>query len=119
MLNETLPLYKAIKDLRSYVYDVIVKLPNYLKHPLGKMMCEEMFLAVRYLAASLAPEISREDRVNSINSLLFEMDVLLDQISFLVEKRAISLKQSAVMVEKVSKIQKQLGGLRKHLRGVS
>lgn len=103
-----------MKELRSYLFNVLDKMPKKYRYPLMHKIVEDTFNCVRLLAM-LANARKKDDKIHIIENLLTEIGLVIDAIEFLVEEKAITTKQSSVLVLKIDDIGSQLGAFKKFL----
>lgn len=113
---KTLEVYKELKDLRAYYVNRLhPHLPADIKHSVGVLLLNQLFTEVEFLA-----EISclrdKEKKTAAAEEFLAHWESLIDKFEFLVERKAISYDQGAVAIEKIIRIEKMVGGLRKSFR---
>lgn len=111
ILTETIPLYRDYKTLRSLIVRKTIKLPKYLKHSIGTRMIDSCFSSVRYLAAAMNTQCKNEERVRCVKAFMFEVEVTMDFIPFLVEEGVVSNKELAQFVTISNGIERQARGL--------
>lgn len=111
---QALPVYRSMKELRSYLFNALDKMPKKYRYPLMHKVVEDIFNCVRLLAM-LANARKKEDKIRIIDNLLTEIDLVIDAIEFLVEEKAFTTKQSSVLVLKIDDIGSQLGAFKKFL----
>lgn len=110
---ERLVLYQKIYDFLLYIYPVIAKYPKYEKFTLQTQ--------TKNCIVELERVIIRANKSTSKKALLYEADVLIEELKMLVrlahDLRYISPHQYEVVCRKITEIGAILGGLIKFVQG--
>ena len=110
---ERLVLYQKVYDFLLYIYPVIAKYPKYEKFTLQTQ--------TKSCVIELEKCIIRANKSTAKKSLLYEADVLIEELKMLVrlahDLRYISLHQYEVICRKIAEIGALLGGLIKFVQG--
>lgn len=112
---KTLEVYKELKDLRAYYVNRLhPHLPADIKHSVGVLLLNQMFAEVEHLAV-ISCMRDAEAKKTASEDFLCKWESVLDKFEFLVDAKAISYDQGAVAFEKIIRIEKMVGSLRKSI----